>query len=79
MVLGVEQLLYGAFEEVKGEFQFATAVTTRDIEEIQTFLNEAVNSSCEGVMVKTLEQEATYEPAKRSNNWLKLKKDYMGG
>ncbi|KAG8092063.1 hypothetical protein GUJ93_ZPchr0012g19700 [Zizania palustris] len=69
--------LYNSFEEVPGVFQLATAITSSDLEEIQKFLDTAVNSSCEGLIIKTLDKDATYEPAKRSNNWLKLKKDYM--
>ncbi|KAM0005581.1 putative DNA ligase (ATP) [Helianthus debilis subsp. tardiflorus] len=69
--------LYESFEEECGYFQLATAITSNDVEEIQTFLDTAVNASCEGLIIKTLTQDATYEPAKRSNNWLKLKKDYM--
>ncbi|XP_040946339.1 DNA ligase 1 isoform X2 [Gossypium hirsutum] len=72
-----KERLYDSFEEEPGFFQFATALTSNDLEEIQTFLNSAVSSSCEGLIIKTLDRDATYEPSKRSLNWLKLKKDYM--
>ncbi|CAN1171785.1 DNA ligase 1 [Linum perenne] len=69
--------LYSSFEVEPGFFQYATALTSNDLEEIQKFLNAAVDSSSEGLIIKTLNKDATYEPSKRSRNWLKLKKDYM--
>jgi DNA ligase-1 len=69
--------LYSAFKEVPGEFFFATAKVSRDVEELQVFLEDSIKENTEGLIVKTL--DATYEPSKRSLNWLKLKKDYMEG
>ena len=71
------EALRSHFVEVEGEFAFAVGKDTGDVEEIGTFLNEAVQSSCEGLMVKALDEESMYTPGKRS--WLKCKKDYLDG
>lgn len=72
--------MHESFEEVEGEFSFATFADASDLEQIQVFLEESIKASCEGLMVKTLEgRESRYEPSKRSLNWLKIKKDYLAG
>ncbi|KAB5558719.1 hypothetical protein GE09DRAFT_1120455 [Coniochaeta sp. 2T2.1] len=74
------ELLHQAFEPVEGEFAFATSMDGQELDEIQTFLDESVKASCEGLMVKMLDgRESGYEPSKRSRNWLKIKKDYLSG
>jgi DNA ligase-1 len=74
------ELMYRAFEEVEGEFSFAKYGNTKEIDEIQTLLDESIEASCEGLMVKMLDGvESHYEPSRRSQNWLKVKKDYLAG
>ncbi|KAL1306817.1 hypothetical protein AAFC00_005474 [Neodothiora populina] len=74
------EALYSAFTEVEGEFAFAKYGNTDQLEEIQVLLEDSVKASCEGLMVKMLDGvESHYEPSRRSQNWLKVKKDYLAG
>ena len=70
------------FVPVEGKFQFATSMDHKengDTTLLEEFLEAAVKGQCEGLMIKTLEVNAIYEPSRRSLNWLKLKKDYQEG
>ena len=74
------EALYDAFIEVEGEFAFAKYGNSNQLDEIQVLLEESIKASCEGLMVKMLDGvESHYEPSRRSQNWLKVKKDYLAG
>lgn len=58
---------------MESEFAFAKSSDGSTTEEIQALLEESVKDGCEGLMVKMLTSESsTYEPSRRSMNWLKV-------
>ncbi|RKO94884.1 DNA ligase like protein, partial [Caulochytrium protostelioides] len=72
-------LLYEHFEAQDGRFAFAVHSEGSNVNDIQEFLDASIVDACEGLMVKTLDRDASYEPSRRSRNWLKVKKDYLSG
>ncbi|XP_075591003.1 uncharacterized protein LOC142597871 [Dermatophagoides farinae] len=49
-----------------------------NLDNIEKFLQEAIDSNTEGLMIKLLNGPLSYyEPNKRNTNWLKVKKDYI--
>ncbi|KAG9449033.1 hypothetical protein H6P81_008998 [Aristolochia fimbriata] len=76
-------------EEKFGYLEFAKEITVEAYEsfpttegtvtKVTTFLENAFNSSCEGIMVKSLDIDAGYAASKRTETWLKVKRDYLDG
>ncbi|SCQ16683.1 DNA ligase I, putative [Plasmodium ovale] len=73
------KLLYSLLKCKDGVLAYATHSEMNNIEDIDIFLQDAIENNCEGLMVKTLLDNASYEPSRRSLNWLKVKKDYIEG
>ncbi|KAH9306523.1 hypothetical protein KI387_010927, partial [Taxus chinensis] len=75
--------------EKPGYLRFANDITveadeahlssTSAMSKVDAFLADALSSSCEGIMVKALDDSSEYDPSKRSDSWLKVKGDYVEG
>jgi DNA ligase-1 len=65
-------LLEKIIDPIKGKFQLAKCLETKDIYEADRFYREALAASQEGLIVKNL--DATYHPGRRvAGGWLKVK------
>ncbi|KAK7340918.1 hypothetical protein VNO77_21636 [Canavalia gladiata] len=77
------------YDEKPGYFEYAKETTIEaddacptceaTLTKLNAFLEDALRASCEGIMVKSLDVEAGYSPSKRSDKWLKVKRDYVEG
>ncbi|KAG6502792.1 hypothetical protein ZIOFF_035080 [Zingiber officinale] len=63
---------------IKVEADQAFANNQLALDRVNLFFEEARNSSCEGIMVKTLD-DFGYSASKRCEAWLKVKRDYVEG
>ncbi|MCO5599554.1 hypothetical protein L7F22_053660 [Adiantum nelumboides] len=70
---------FGFANQITIEGKDADAENSAVVTRVESFLEEAINSSCEGIMVKALDSESAYAPSKRSDSWLKVKRDYIEG
>ena len=64
-------------EKLVNEDDFSKLVpmlVVKNENEIEDFLENSINSGCEGLMLKTL--DAPYRAGTRGSNWLKLKREY---
>lgn len=66
-----------AVGKVENRVDYVVSKEADEVDAIQEFLDESVKMGCEGLMVKTLVENSTYEPSIRSYKWLKLKRDYL--
>ncbi|XP_047317657.1 DNA ligase 6 [Impatiens glandulifera] len=79
-LFGEEKLGYLEYaKEMTVEAEDVLKTNEATMTRLNTFLDDAIRSSCEGIMVKSLDIDAKYCPSKRSDSWLKVKQDYVEG
>lgn len=75
-------ILRSCFVPVPGRVFFADHKDfspSASIADLLSLFRTSRESGCEGLVVKSLGPESTYEPSRRSQKWTKLKADYITG
>ena len=63
--------------EVGPRFQITKSLVSSDPREIERFFDEAISEGCEGLVVKSTEEDSIYRAGARSWLWVKLKRSYQ--
>ncbi|KAM0892423.1 hypothetical protein ACQ4PT_025741 [Festuca glaucescens] len=81
--------IHDVFQEKPGYLELAHQLIVEEDEasidnsstlhRMSSFFEKACQSSCEGIMLKTLDIDAGYSTSKRCDSWLKVKRDYVEG
>ncbi|XP_071684444.1 DNA ligase 6 isoform X6 [Lolium perenne] len=81
--------IHDVFQEKPGYLELAQQLiveedeasidNTSTLHRMNSFFEKACQSSCEGIMLKTLDIDAGYSASKRCDSWLKVKRDYVEG
>ncbi len=55
----------------------ATAKVTNNLAELEAFFEQAIQEGCEGLMMKSISPDSTYQAGARGWVWIKYKRDYQ--
>ncbi len=68
------EILKNSIKEVNG-FRLSDALFSSDVREIEAYFENAIESGCEGLMMKG--EDSTYQAGARGWQWIKLKRSYQ--
>ncbi len=57
-------------------FKLASSLVTSDREDAEKFIEESINSGCEGIVAKNITDKSVYRAGARGWLWIKYKRDY---
>jgi DNA ligase-1 len=57
--------------------KLAEALVSKDVNEIEAFFEKAIEAGCEGLVLKSVSDDSSYQAGARGWSWIKLKRSYQ--